>query len=134
VAEGIVQSPVEFVVEVDDGADPGLEDEPPEDDPSDDPSDDPLDVPLDIPLDEPLLDTGFPSPEPSLPELEVAPDPAPLFAGRRSFFAQPEPLKWTAGAANALRTGPLPQSGQLVGGSSCRPWITSNRRPQAAQR
>jgi hypothetical protein len=130
VAEGIVQSPVEFVVEVDDGADPGLEDEPPEDDPSDDPSDDPLDVPLD----EPLSDTGFPSPEPSPPELEEAPDPAPLFAGRRSFFAQPEPLKWTAGAANALRTGPLPQSGQLIGGSSCRPWITSNRRPQAAQR
>ncbi len=52
---------------------------------------------------------------------------------RRSFLAQPDPLKWTAGAENALRTGPEPHSGQTVGGSSCSPWIVSNRRPHAAQ-
>ena len=40
------------------------------------------------------------------------------FAGARpprSFFAQPDPLKWIAGAVIALRIGPLPQSGQVVG-------------------
>jgi hypothetical protein len=72
-------------------------------------------------------------PEPSPPEPADDPEAAPALAARRSFFAQPEPLKWMAGAANAFRTGPLPQSGQLVGPSSCRPWITSKRRPQAAQ-
>ena len=41
-------------------------------------------------------------------------DPGATVA-RRSFFAQPEPLKWTAGAANAFFTGPLPQTAQLVG-------------------
>jgi hypothetical protein len=84
-----------------------------------------------------------PSPEPSLD-----PDPAVLeptsavsspvfvperFAAWRSFLAQPDPLKWIAGAAMAFRTGPLPHSGQDVGGSAWTPWITSKRRPQAAQ-
>jgi hypothetical protein len=71
------------------------------------------------------------SDEPSPP----SPPDAVAEAGlaRRSFLAQPDPLKWTAGAANALRTGPEPQSGQTAGGSSCRPWIVSNRRPHAAQ-
>lgn len=54
-------------------------------------------------------------------------------AARRSFFAHPDPLKWTAGAANALRTGPPPQDGQLVGASAWTPWMTSNRVPQFAQ-
>jgi hypothetical protein len=52
---------------------------------------------------------------------------------RRSFFAQPVPLKWTAGAAKALRTGPPPHDGQLVGPSAWTPWMTSNRVPQLAQ-
>jgi hypothetical protein len=56
-----------------------------------------------------------------------------LAALRRSFFAQPDPLKWMAGAANALRTGPEPHSGQLVGGSASTPWIASKRRPHAEQ-
>ncbi len=44
----------------------------------------------------------------------------------RSFFAQPEPLKWTAGVAHALRIVPsLPQFGQNRGPGSLIPWITS---------
>lgn len=102
-------------------------------------SDDPLDpvVPdfaggdlaasLVVPLPSPEDDSDEPSPP--------SPDDAAAEAGlaRRSFFAQPDPLKWTAGAAKALRTGPEPHSGQIVGGSSCTPWIVSNRRPHAAQ-
>ena len=45
----------------------------------------------------------------------------------RSFFAQPDPLKWIEGAENALRTGAAPQTGQRVGPSAVTPWITSNR-------
>lgn len=57
-----------------------------------------------------------------------------LFAAAwRSFLAQPEPLKWIVGGANALRTGPSPQSGQRSGDGSSMPRMTSNRRPQAAQ-
>jgi hypothetical protein len=52
---------------------------------------------------------------------------------RRSFFAQPDPLKWTAGAEMALRSGPLPQFGQCVGPGAWTPWTTSTRRPHAAQ-
>jgi hypothetical protein len=78
---------------------------------------------------------------PSLPEeLDAVPASAPSLAVsvdraalRRSFFAQPEPLKWTAGAAIAFRTGPDPHSGHAAGGSACTPWIASNRRPHAAQ-
>ena len=40
----------------------------------------------------------------------------------RSFFAQPDPLKWTVGGANALRIVPsLPQLGQNWGPVSFRP-------------
>ena len=78
-----------------------------------------------------------PSPDDDDSDELSPPSPADAVAeaglARRSFLAQPDPLKWTAGAANALRTGPEPQSGQTVGGSSCRPWIVSNRRPHAAQ-
>jgi hypothetical protein len=35
--------------------------------------------------------------------------------GRRSTFAQPEPLNTTVGGANAFRTGPPPQFGQVSG-------------------
>jgi hypothetical protein len=54
-------------------------------------------------------------------------------AARRSLFAQPEPLKWTAGAVNAFLMGPEPHNGHCVGGPSWIPWMTSKRRPQAAQ-
>ena len=63
---------------------------------------------------------------PSEPDPSDAPSffepPSPLaFDGpgvavaRRSFFAQPDPLKWIAGAANAFLIGPPPHSGQAVG-------------------
>jgi hypothetical protein len=45
----------------------------------------------------------------------------------RSFFAQPDPLKWTADATMAFRTSALWQIGQLVGPASWTPWITSKR-------
>jgi hypothetical protein len=52
----------------------------------------------------------------------------------RSFLAQPEPLKWTAGAAKPLRIVPsAPQLGQNLGPPSRMPWMTSVRWPQAAQ-
>jgi hypothetical protein len=69
--------------------------------------------------------------DPSVPAFDPPVDD--LVAARRSFFAQPDPLKWIAGAANALRTGPDPHNGQVVGGSAWTPWMTSNRRPHAAQ-
>jgi hypothetical protein len=68
----------------------------------------------------------WPSDEAALADPGVA-------VARRSFLAQPEPLKWTAGAANALRTRSLPQAGQADGPSTWTPCITSKRRPQAEQ-
>jgi hypothetical protein len=47
----------------------------------------------------------------------------------RSFFAQPLPRKWIVGAENAFRTGPAPQTGQLVGPSAVTEWMTSKRWP-----
>jgi hypothetical protein len=67
------------------------------------------------------------------PASSVEADARDRAAARRSFFAQPVPLKWTAGAANAFFTGPLPQSGHADGPSAWTPWMTSNRRPHAAQ-
>lgn len=60
-----------------------------------------------------------------------APAPARLPLPR-SFFAHPEPLKWTAGAANDLRIVP-PQIGQCDGPCPWRPWTTSISWPQAEQ-
>jgi len=57
----------------------------------------------------------------------------PPEADRRSFLAQPEPLKTIVGGANALRIGPEPHSGHASGAGSFTPWMTSKRRPQAAQ-
>jgi hypothetical protein len=75
-----------------------------------------------------------PAPEPTSAASPSLLEPARLRAlAWRSFLAQPDPLKWTAGAAIALRTGPEPHNGHVVGGSAWTPWITSNRRPQAAQ-
>jgi hypothetical protein len=114
--------------------------------------DDPVDdEPVGFDVD-PVVDAFEGSPEPSPDAVAVPaptpsddapspPDPSPLVSAaaptrvpaRRSFLAQPDPLKWTAGAAMALRTGPAPHSGQDAGGSAWTPWMTSNLRPQAAQ-
>ena len=52
----------------------------------------------------------------------------------RSFFAQPEPLKWTAGVDSALRIDPSkPHDGQKRGPASWIPWITSIRCRQFEQ-
>ena len=52
----------------------------------------------------------------------------------RSFFAQPEPLKWIAGGTRALRIVPsAPQDGQKRGPASWIPWITSTRCLQVEQ-
>ena len=52
----------------------------------------------------------------------------------RSFLAQPEPLKWTVGAANVLRIVPSrPQLGQVRGPASLIPWRNSTTSPQALQ-
>lgn len=45
----------------------------------------------------------------------------------RSFFAQPEPLKWIDGAVKAFRTGDAPQTTHDSGPSAVTPWMTSNR-------
>jgi hypothetical protein len=66
----------------------------------------------------PLSSAGFLPP----PELE-----------RRSFLAHPEPLNTIVGGAKALRIGPDPHSGHDSGDGSLTPWMTSKRRPHAAQ-
>ena len=90
-----------------------------------------------VPSEEPSLEVVVaPAASPDSDDSPPAPDPEPAAArllACRSFFAQPDPLKWTAGAAMALRTGPEPHNGQALGGSACTPWMTSKRRPQAAQ-
>jgi len=71
----------------------------------------------------------------SVPLSAPTPAFAPAFveaAARRSFFAQPEPLKWTAGTFNALRIGP-PQTGHAAGPLPWIPWTTSIRCPQSLQ-
>jgi hypothetical protein len=82
------------------------------------------------------LSPDEPSPDEPSPE-ELEPDLArvPLvLVDDRSFFAQPEPLKWTAGVVSALRSVPsAPQFGQNLGPGSLMPWITSVRCRQVAQ-
>jgi hypothetical protein len=75
--------------------------------------------------------------------VSAAPDSPAGFAAReraadedaaRSFFAQPDPLKWTAGVANPLRIVPsAPHAGQNRGPPSWIPWITSVSWPHVAQ-
>jgi hypothetical protein len=71
------------------------------------------------------------SPEPFEPA-ESSPPPfaEAFFVGapeyRRSTFAQPLPLKWIVGGANARVTGP-PHSGHWCGPASLRPRNTSKR-------
>jgi hypothetical protein len=92
----------------------------------------------DVPLEPP------PSPEPvASPPLAsfFSPDPDAAAAARvaavppRSFFAQPEPLKWIAGVVNCLRIVPsAPHEGQKCGPGSLIPWRMSARWSQAVQR
>ena len=52
----------------------------------------------------------------------------------RSFFAHPEPLKWTVGVVNPFRSVPsAPQAGQNRGPAAWIPWITSVTTSQRAQ-
>ncbi len=92
-----------------------------------------------------------PEPEPES-ELELLPEPEPLSSlppslddfdddlvpeldDPRSFFAQPEPLKWIVGSANCLRRVPSrPHAGQNFGPGSLIPWMMSARWLQAVQR
>jgi hypothetical protein len=53
-------------------------------------------------------------------------------ADRASFFAQPLPLKWIAGAVRALRIPP-PHDSHAPGPCPWTPCMTSTRRPQAVQ-
>jgi len=72
------------------------------------------------------------------PSLELSPDDA--FDARvaleapRSFFAQPDPLKWMVGGANSLRIVPsAPHDRQKFGPGSLIPWRMSARWSQAVQ-
>ena len=56
--------------------------------------------------------------DPSVEEDDFVPDE---LDDERSFFAQPDPLKWIEGAENALRTGAAAQTGQTVGPSALTP-------------
>ena len=54
--------------------------------------------------------------------------------GRRSFLAQPEPLKWTVGGLNALLRVPwAPQAGQAPGPLPLIEWTISVVLPQLEQ-
>jgi hypothetical protein len=71
----------------------------------------------------------------------ASPEPSPAAAARvlldppRSFFAQPDPLKWTVGTANCLRIVPSsPHDGQKCGPGSLIPWRMSARWSQPEQR
>ena len=70
---------------------------------------------------------------PSLDDFELEDDREALELPR-SFFAQPEPLKWIVGGANSLRIVPSsPHDGQKRGPGSFRPWRMSVRWSQAEQ-
>jgi hypothetical protein len=71
--------------------------------------------------------------EPSPPESRESRFDALLLLVRRSTFAQPEPLNTTVGGANALRTGPPAQLGQVSGPWPCTPWTTFEPVMHAAQ-
>ena len=74
-------------------------------------------------------DSDLPLSAPLLAALVPAGDPP------RSFFAQPDPLKWIAGVVNCLRIIPSwPQDGQKLGPGSLIPWRMSARWSQLVQR
>ena len=89
--------------------------------------------PLEAPaLDAPAPSDAPPSPDPDDPDDEPDPSVEPpeaaeafvfaLEALDRSFLAQPDPLKWTAGGANALRrVSSAPQAGQNRGAGASMP-------------
>jgi hypothetical protein len=61
-------------------------------------------------------------------------DAARVALDARSFFAQPLPLKCTAGVLKPLcRVPSAPHAGQKRGPSALMPWMTSVTRPQALQ-
>jgi hypothetical protein len=99
---------------------------------------------LDPELADPLLDVAGLSPadgaaSPAVvvfaPSVESPLARAFVIEDDRSFFAQPLPLKWTAGGTNALRmVFSAPQAGQNRGPGASMPWITSVRALQFEQR
>ncbi len=71
-----------------------------------------------------------PSPEP----LDAAAFVFELLALERSFFAQPEPLKWIDGATTAFRSVlSAPHAGQKRGAGASIPWMNSVRVEQVEQ-
>jgi hypothetical protein len=85
------------------------------------------------------VDPPDPSVEPVDPEPALASPADPVLDAlvaldARSFFAQPMPLKCTAGVLKPLCSVPsAPQAGQKRGPSALMPWITSVTRPHAPQ-
>jgi hypothetical protein len=125
------QAPSEPCDEEDDD---GPDDDRPEPDPSPADDDDDADPFESAPEPDPDADlASFDSDDPSEPlepddALVPAPDPP------RSFFAQPDPLKWIVGGANSLRIVPSsPHDGQNSGPGSLRPWRMSVRWSHAVQ-
>ena len=118
---------------LEDAVSPDVEDDADEDE-DDDLSSDDVEDPL-SPPDPPSFDVEALEPlEPSDDESsDLGRDVPGLAVARRSFLAQPVPLKWIAGAAKAFFTGPPPHSGHVVGSSAWTPRRTSNRLPQFAQ-
>jgi hypothetical protein len=127
---------------------------PPSPEPFDDPPPASADPPPDVAVspDEapPPDDSPRPAEPPSLepdelvePDDPEAPSPEPLDAAAfvfaleeldRSFFAQPEPLKWTAGGAKSfLSVSSAPQAGQNRGAGASMPWMNSVRVEQFEQ-
>jgi len=96
----------------------------------------PVDVAADAPPDDGAAASGLLL-DPSVESLDVV---EPAFARvllelERSFFAQPEPLKWTVGVAKAFRSVPsAPHAGQNRGPGASIPWMTSVVCPQFEQR
>jgi hypothetical protein len=86
-------------------------------------------APVDVPV------AGSPAAPPFAPSAGASGFEAFLVEVERSFFAQPEPLKCTAGGAKALRSVPsAPHAGQNLGPVASMPWITSVRSPQLEHR
>jgi hypothetical protein len=110
-----------------------LPDEPEPDPPSPLPEPDEVEPPDESPDDDPLEPDESEPPddeEPSPPSPDDLEDAEALVIDDppRSFLAQPDPLKWIAGAANCLRMVPsAPHDGQNVGPGSWMPWRMSER-------
>jgi hypothetical protein len=80
-----------------------------------------------------LLSEGSPPADPPADEPSADLERARL-VDDRSFFAQPEPLKWTAGLTSAFRiVASSPHAGQNRGPVSLIRWITSIRCRQDVQ-